>query len=300
LVPQAELDESKRASLAKGCLRSNDGDVREVNTFQMGSDTLEEVGVGLEGPSADEGFAFGKAPDGAKPQSGLSEPSRRVSEVRAIQEGGSAGSTQLVGSIAASRQTSHPDRQNAFVQFKQSEGASATQRLLQAKKDLKEYRSRRSSLAVQVNQAKRQIDIIKVQLDRKKTEREAVAQTSEDEADIIDEEEYAFIQQCKAAKKTYKEFHETLVMCNAALDACSSEVDSARQNLLKSFDDWFVRSFTMVPDEIVTQVAGSTISRDAMDDDEQFEQMQMDRVMAEKPESLAFVRARKSVRSRKR
>jgi len=75
---------------------------------------------------------------------------------------------------------------------------------------------------------------------------------------------------------------------------------TAPDNLLKSFDDWFVRSFTMVPDEIVTQVAGSTISRDAMDDDEQFEQMQMDRVMAEKPESLAFVRARKSVRSRKR
>ena len=32
-----------------------------------------------------------------------------------------------------------------------------------------------------------------------------------------------------------------------------------------------------------------------MDEDEQFEQLQLDRVMAEEPDSLAFVNARKAV-----
>ena len=40
-------------------------------------------------------------------------------------------------------------------------------------------------------------------------------------------------------------------------------------------------------------------SQEVMDDDEQFEQLQMQRVMAENPESLAFVRARKTVDGKK-
>ena len=44
-----------------------------------------------------------------------------------------------------------------------------------------------------------------------------------------------------------------------------------------------------------TSQAGAPGGADTMDEDEQFEQLQLDRVMAEEPDSLAFVRARKSV-----
>jgi len=40
--------------------------------------------------------------------------------------------------------------------------------------------------------------------------------------------------------------------------------------------------------------------KDVVDDDEHFDQLQVARVMAEEPESLAFVRARQAVRLKKR
>jgi len=189
------------------------------------------------------------------------------------------------------------DKQAAFAQFKESEGFGFAQRLLQAKRDVKEHRARRAGLAAAVNEAKRQIDELKARLEAKKAERQAVAAASGEEVDIIDEEEYALLQQVKAARRAYKEAHEELLSCNAALEACSEEADTARQELLKSFDEWYDQSFTPGPPaEAEEEEEAAAGGGDAMDDDEQFEQLRMTRVMQEEPESLAFVRARHSVR----
>ena len=86
--------------------------------------------------------------------------------------------------------------------------------------------------------------------------------------------------------------------------AASLEVSEARTELITTFNEWYAASFheTAEPSApIAREVAPPTETMepgDTMDDDERFEQLQMARVMAEAPESLAFVRARKNATAR--
>jgi len=110
------------------------------------------------------------------------------------------------------------------------------------------------------------------------------------------------IQESRAAKTSYKHNREKLVDCSAALENCVEEVDSARQELLREFDDWYVRSYTPTSTWMKSSIASNDTKymKDVVDDDEHFDQLQVARVMAEEPESLAFVRARQAVRLKKR
>ena len=67
----------------------------------------------------------------------------------------------------------------------------------------------KAKLDSEIVDLKKEIDTLRVRLDPKKAEREAAAQySSVEEAEIIDEEEYSFIQKMKEAKGTYKLSHE--------------------------------------------------------------------------------------------
>jgi len=226
---QAELEEChQRALTSRLRLRNDEGTESAATAKYSGGEAEEEGGLGSYSASQEQGIAIGKAPDSAKPQGGAADS--RPLRADAAGRPDAHDTASVPTSIEAAVQESAPvGRQAAFLQFKQSEGELGTQRLLRAKKDLKEHRSKRSALAVQVNQFKRQIDVVKSKLDAKKMERDAVAQMSEDEADIIDEEEYALIQESRAAKTSYKHNREKLVDCSAALENCVEEVDSARQ-----------------------------------------------------------------------
>lgn len=191
-------------------------------------------------------------------------------------------------------------RDEAYVQYKLAEGAETNMALAQAKKDLKEARATRIDAAGRVNDAKRHIDRAKVALDAKTAEREAQASNRRvDETDIIDEEEFSMIQELKKLKKIYKTEHTRMLTASQIISQSSSSVDHLREQLLSGFNTWYSESFydgdaAAAPAPIPVK-SPSPENRDVMDDDEQFEQLQMQRVMAEEPESLAFVRARQSV-----
>lgn len=83
-----------------------------------------------------------------------------------------------------------------------------------------------------------------------------------------------------------------------AAATAASEVDASRTELLTQFNEWYAVNFNAALEPLqmaATREEPPPQTADVMDDDEQFEQLQMARVMAEEPESLAFVRARKSV-----
>ena len=92
-------------------------------------------------------------------------------------------------------------------------------------------------------------------------------------------------------------------MCRGGCQAASaaSEVDAARQELLTQFNEWYAIAFHEQAEPLLqpsVREPPPAADKDVMDDDEQFEQLQMARVMADEPESLAFVRARKAVNKR--
>ena len=190
-------------------------------------------------------------------------------------------------------------RDEAYAAFKKAEGAEVNQRLLTAKKTAKAARLKRAELAAQVNAAKSTIDRIKDSLAAKKAER-AIQSASPEETEIIDEEEYAFIQEMRAAKKQYKDSHESMVAAGEQAASAASEVDAARQELLTQFNEWYAIAFHETAEPLMQPSVREPppADKDVMDDDEQFEQMQMQRVMDDEPESLAFVRARKAVHKR--
>ena len=255
-------------------------------------------GVG-EGTDPKRGIAVGHAPDGAAPQGGLVEPPAYQREAG---EGGDDGEGIQLQKSAVGEEGGTLGRDEAYAQFKTSEGAAVNQRLLGAKKEAKSARARRTELAAQVNLAKSNIDQIKVSLATKKTERSLQASASpNEETEIIDEEEYSFIQELRAAKRQYKDSHEEMIKAAESASAAASEVDAARQELLTQFNEWYSISFHEPAESLLqpsTREPPPPADKDVMDDDEQFEQLQMARVMADEPESLAFVRARKAVSRR--
>ena len=251
-------------------------------------------GVG-EGTDPKRGIAVGHAPDNAAPQGGLVEPPAYQREGGDYD--GEGDGMLAAGGATGAAEPAAMSRDEAYANFKKSEGMVVNERLLAAKKTAKTARTQRASLAAQVNSAKGTIDSIRHSLDSKKAERALQANAGQEDTEIIDEEEYSFIQELRAAKKSYKEAHEAMVAAADTAANAASEVDAARQELLEQFNEWYALNFHE-PVEPLQQPSvrepPPPADKDVMDDDEQFEQLQMARVMADEPESLAFVRARKA------
>merc|ERR1719217_1193954 len=144
-------------------------------------------------------------------------------------------------------------------------------------------RAKRAELGAVVNSSKQRIDYLRELLDAKKAEREATTEYG-GESEIIDEEEYGYIQELKDVKQTYKQAHAEMRAATAAMDSAKSTEDETRAELLKQFDSWYTLSFSEEGMDDLgagTRSLSMTAGQDTMDDDEQFDQLQLDRVMAE-------------------
>ena len=197
------MDDAKKLLASGAYVGAADGGIDSA-ALTLGAGTDVDSGVGVEDRNNGLGIAIGKAPDGAKPPGGLVEPPGGYGgEGNTMTEGGvnwSAG-----GGTGETEEMGTMGRNDAFETFKTSEGAAMNSRLLGAKRQLKAQKGRRAELARNVNDAKRRIDNCKTRLEAKKKEREAAADfKSTEEAEIIDEEEYAFIQESKSSKAAYK------------------------------------------------------------------------------------------------
>lgn len=304
---QSELDRTKQA-LATGGYQGG-AEASDAPGGPGGDDGgAEGDGVGVDDPSGKRGIAVGKAPDQAKPVGGLIEPPSTslggLGDDGAMPEGATVsmvGTAELGGTMG---------KQEAYVQYKLSEGSEMNARLIKAKKETKEWRLKRAALAGEVNQAKQRIDAVKARLERKKLERaQAAAGQPSDEAEIIDEEEYAFIQELRAGKQDYKAAHESMTQATRSAESAALDADNARTELLNTFNQWYAASFTggdVSAFNLSAQAPMSASLRqpstaeieppEPMDDDEAFEQLQMQRIFDDQPDSLAFVRARKSAK----
>ena len=103
----------------------------------------------------------------------------------------------------------------------------------------------------------------------------------------------------------YREAYEQHKALRAECDYTDRLVEQARVKLLSDFDEWYSMQYAPPPPAAAAGSrgfdgagAGDDDDDKFMDDQERFDRMEAERIMAEDPESLAFYNARKSQRER--
>lgn len=92
-----------------------------------------------------------------------------------------------------------PDKNQAFEEFKETDGKELNKALRENSASLKERRQKQKDLAVAINTSKKQIDDLKTELE---TRREQVQEGQ------TDEEEFAIVRSLKGAKAEYRQAFE--------------------------------------------------------------------------------------------
>ena len=301
LVAMKMIYTTERARLKEalaGAMRQDGAEASDAPGGGAAADGgAEGEGVGSDELTGEKGISIGKAPDHSMPAGGLNEPPSRspggVVDGDVIPKGGRVSTENVPepDSIA--------DRQEAYGHYKITDGAEMNAGLNKAKKEAREWRLKRAALAVEVNEAKRKIDDMKAKLHAKQLER---GQNEDGEEAIIDEEEYTFIQSLKAAKVEYKAAHEAMTQATASFTKSTSDASNARAKLMSGFEEWYATGHETAGAATSQELLepGPTESAEMFDNDEAFEALQMSRIMAEAPESLAFVRARSTVKPNRR
>jgi len=149
-----------------------------------------------------------------------------------------------------------------------------------------------------VNSAKHSIDELKELLDRKKEGKEDMIEgEGEAEAvDVIDEEEFAWLSQLKAAKQRYRTSFDELRELKSDVEHISGLVENSRSQLLADFEQWMSVEH---PDAASAEAAA--LEEHTPDDvTTEFEALEAERVMTRDPDSLPYFRASKNHRALKR
>eukprot|EP00002_Diphylleia_rotans_P005576 TRINITY_DN1474_c0_g1_i4.p1 TRINITY_DN1474_c0_g1~~TRINITY_DN1474_c0_g1_i4.p1 ORF type:complete len:689 (-),score=135.14 TRINITY_DN1474_c0_g1_i4:497-2563(-) len=242
---QSELDDRARDNVAHASDRKTGKDSVMDTTKPS---TAEDIGVGdIDGPGF--GIAakgkFGAAetltlPDikargaGAIRKDTQPEPEARVPSAPTTHR--SAGAKQAI-----------PDRNTAFEQFKRDSGNVINQDLVANKATLKDKKKLLKDMSMKVNDCKHEIDTIKDFLQHKKLERESNPDYQNEEAEVIDEEEFSQIKRLRELKKEYKDAYELLQTTRSEVDYVSRLTEQCRQRLVSEFETWYDSFFGMRP-----------------------------------------------------
>jgi kinesin family member 6/9 len=187
-------------------------------------------------------------------------------------------------------------------------GARLHENLLSSKQTLKEMKARHKECVQTVNLAKQQIDLTQQQLDHKKAERISLLRSSgfqlpSQESEIIDEEEYHLMKELKEVKRAYKNRYEQLIKLKSLLNTVTEETENKRNLFANEFAVWSTSGTGILGG------GGGGVTRsdslggeeeqmaDQLDDQEAFEKLEMDKVISQDPESLAFFNAQKTRRA---
>jgi kinesin family protein 6/9 len=204
-----------------------------------GEDPPEAAGQDGEAANADGGVgelvgggggSIGRAPDGAKPLESV-----KAAEVSSpgADRGSIAGSPKKVVK-KASTGVGVPDKNQAFEEFKETDGKELNKTLRENSASLKERRQKQKDLALVINTSKKQIDDLKKELEMR---REQVQEGQ------TDEEEFAIVRSLKGAKAEYRQAFEDLKMIKSETEYLNKQVEMARSQLVLQFEAWYKASY---------------------------------------------------------
>lgn len=165
-----------------------------------------------------------------------------------------------------------------------------------------------------MNAAKAQIDAVRAQLEDKRNQRgtndgaagnrkSGAKQMPQERDEVVDEEEFILMTAEREAKRDYRSLFGDLKDAKSELEFSLRSVELLRRRLVREFEDWYeeeghAHALSKTSDGAgFDALARSTFSKDdKLDDGEKFDQMEVDRVRAQDPDSLAFFQAQKKMR----
>ncbi|KAJ3066811.1 Kinesin-like protein kif9 [Podochytrium sp. JEL0797] len=186
-------------------------------------------------------------------------------------------------------------RAEEFENFKRGKGAELYRILCENKASLKEKKKSALALSLSITSTKTQLDTLKSSIESR---RHAVKPTSSDtgSADlIIDEEEYALIEQLKGVKSEYRETVEQLKGVRGEVQYVGKLVENVRQKLMVEFEGWFESCFGMggAGMEEGGGMGNGLGGEDIMDIGEKFDRLQLEKMSQEDPGFVAVLQCAK-------
>lgn len=227
--------------------------------------------VGNEEASA--GFHIGEAPATAHPP-----PEAAVTTMSGITpERGSAANSAVVVQ----------DRNSAFLGFKQNIAPGKAAQLREKIQELREKRAVLRDKCTEVNAAKHEIDRLQIQVEQMAApigDREIKGGEG-----IVDSEHYKILQDLKLAKTTYRKAFDEVKELRTSLEPIAAAIQDWRAQLVEDFQVWYAKSSGAISTNDGEQDG-------ALDYAEQFEQLEIARILQDDPESNAFHTARKTLK----
>jgi kinesin family protein 6/9 len=233
------------------------------------------------------GFHVGQAADNARPVG--SEAMDIGSPTK--------GDTQVFEPVAKEapvrRHAVAPDETVAFEEYKVNEGSELQATYTEHKTEMDAKKKQFRTISGVVNKIKKDIDKLRSACKQKEKARinEAQRSNNQDDVDVIDEEEFALIKQLKDTKKVYKERMEERKALSEELVYLKGQSERAKMALCNKFLEWYKETY---PETDKTQDEDDEV----LDDGEQFDKLELDRVMADNPDSVPYYNARKTMKQK--
>ncbi|KAE8893393.1 Kinesin-like protein [Phytophthora fragariae] len=220
------------------------------------------------------------------------------------------------GDGATLSQDAETRAKNDAFQFYRSAGPGRKlhQSLQDEKDKLFDAKQRVKQVTRCVNAAKAQIDAVRAQLEDKRNQRgtheggagnrkTGAKQVPQERDEVVDEEEFILMTAEREAKRDYRSLFGDLKDAKSELEFSLRSVELLRRRLVREFEDWYDEEGHARALSKSSGAAGfDAFARpafskdDKLDDGEKFDQMEVDRVRAQDPDSLAFFQAQKKMR----
>eukprot|EP01006_Ploeotia_vitrea_P033383 TRINITY_DN65487_c10_g5_i2.p1 TRINITY_DN65487_c10_g5~~TRINITY_DN65487_c10_g5_i2.p1 ORF type:complete len:851 (+),score=535.62 TRINITY_DN65487_c10_g5_i2:178-2730(+) len=348
---QAQQNQAKRPrKQVNDSDEDDDGDYVGDAADEAGGFSIGQVDPDSRPVADDDDGAVGVASPnrrGATTPNSLGGGKRSATPQRANNENGAGSSNDSTGNSGNKNNLEPPPSEDeAFEVFTNTDGLELAETFKSNKKALKKRKKELKQATLRVNQAKKKIDELTQQIQTKRQQREIESgqevKVDEDgnELEVIDEEEYALIRECKQQKKAYQEAFQAFKACKSETQYIKGLVEQSKVTMANRFLDWYHDKYgvgTATEQELegdgtgdgsgLLGVSGSSSmssaastsspssssshsrrrksasgrrlnnsnGNDELDDGEQFDRMEMERVMQEDPDSVSFFNARKAV-----
>ena len=152
-------------------------------------------------------------------------------------------------------------KQEAFLEFKQDEfGKGIEESIRENRSELNNLKKGIRGLTDRCNAAKQEIDVVKMDLDRKQDERKQqmpnnmggiddddLIDNEDGNQEIIDEEELILLQKMKELKKAYRNAYNELRSTKNQTNQLQAAIDQAKQQLVTQFELWYEQTFEPEP-----------------------------------------------------
>lgn len=166
------------------------------------------------------------------------------------------------------------------------------------KTQIKELKVKIRNLTMDVNEAKLEIDHYNSDLETKKNSRIQMANKRINPKDeVVDEDEMKIARALKESKQKYRNTFEQMQKQQNLLNSLVSEMESLKSNMMTAWNDWLgegTMNRPASPSYSYSEEPEEPNEMDELDDQEAFDKLETERVLANDPDSLAFFMAQKT------